>query len=64
MPEDRKQNDTRDNAGDKARTWTVTIAIAVAILIAMYGLAYLNDAHFRAIAAPAALTDTQSAPSR
>ena len=64
MPKDRKQDDTRDNAGGKVRTWTVTIGIAFGILFAMYGLAYLNDAHVRASAATTTLTETQGAPGR
>lgn len=30
-----------------ARTWAVTLGISFAVLFAMYGLAFMNDAHIR-----------------
>lgn len=46
-----------------ARTWTVTLAVSFGVLFAMYGLAFMNDAHIRLVAPP--LIGTASgAPSR
>lgn len=42
-----------------ARTWTVTLAISFALLVTMYGLAYLNEAHSQPQAAA-----TVAAPAR
>ena len=45
-----------------ARTWTVTLGISFAILFAMYGLAFINDAHVR-LAAPSLIGTASGAPS-
>ena len=61
MPEaDHTQGETRTSP---ARTWTVTLAISFAILFAMYGLAFINDAHIR-LAAPSLIGTASGAPSR
>ena len=46
-----------------ARTWTVTLSISFAVLFAMYGLAFMNDAHIR-LAAPSLIGTASGAPSR
>ena len=56
----RTQSETRPSP---ARTWTVTLGISFAILFVMYGLAFVNDAHFR-LAAPSLIGTASGAPSR
>ena len=56
----RKQGETPMSP---ARTWTVTLGISFAILFAMYGLAFMNDAHVR-LAAPSLIGTASGAPSR
>ncbi|HKS65382.1 MAG TPA: hypothetical protein VJT13_27000 [Xanthobacteraceae bacterium] len=46
-----------------ARTWTVTLGISFAVLFAMYGLAFINDAHIR-VSAPSLIGTASGAPSR
>jgi len=59
-----------DNRGaSPARTWTVTLGISFAVLFAMYGLAFMNDAHMRndahiRLAAPSLIGTASGAPSR
>ena len=55
-----KPDNTKINS---ARTWTVTLAVSSALLFAMYGLAYVNDAHVR-VAAPSLIGTASGAPSR
>ena len=57
---DRKQGETRTSP---ARTWAVTLGISFAVLFAMYGLAFMNDAHIR-LAAPSLIGTAAGAPSR
>ena len=46
-----------------ARTWSVTLGISFAVLFAMYGLAFMNDAHIR-LSAPSLIGTASGAPSR
>ena len=55
---DRKQDETRTSP---ARTWTVTLALSFAVLTAMYGLAFMNDAHIR-LAAPSLIGTARAHP--
>ena len=57
---DRKPGETRTSP---ARTWTVTLGVSFAVLFAMYGLAFMNDAHIR-LAAPSLIGTASGAPSR
>lgn len=56
----RKQGENRTSP---ARTWTVTLGVSFAVLFAMYGLAFMNDAHIR-LAAPSLIGTASGAPSR
>ena len=58
--DDRKQSETGTSP---ARTWTVTLGISFAVLFAMYGLAFMNDAHIR-VATPALIGTASGAPCR
>lgn len=57
---DDKQDENRTTP---ARTWTVTLGVSFAVLFAMYGLAFMNDAHIR-LAAPSLIGTASGAPSR
>lgn len=61
MSETNKPAET--HSASPARTWTVTLGISLAVLFAMYGLAFVNDAHFR-MAAPSLIGTASGAPSR
>ena len=63
---DRKQDETRTSPArtSPARTWTVTLGISFAVLFAMYGFAFMNDAHIRLAAAPSLIGTASGAPSR
>ena len=51
MTEDNRKAAHPENAGQSFHTWFVTIAVSFGLLVAMYGFAYLNDAHVRVMRA-------------